>query len=99
MKANDILKHVDHTLLKADSTWEQIQKLTEEAIENKTASICIPPTYIKRVNDKYGDKINICTVIGFPLGYSVTAAKVAEAKQAIADGANEVDMVDRKSVV
>ena len=52
-----------------DSTWEQIQKLTEEAIENKTASICIPPTYIKRVNDKYGDKINICTVIGFPLGY------------------------------
>ena len=59
MKANDILKHVDHTLLKADSTWEQIQKLTEEAIENKTASICIPPTYIKRVNDKYGDKINI----------------------------------------
>ena len=93
MKANDILKHVDHTLLKADSTWEQIQKLTEEAIENKTASICIPPTYIKRVNDKYGDKINICTVIGFPLGYSVTAAKVAEAKQAIADGANEGDMV------
>ncbi|WP_066686547.1 deoxyribose-phosphate aldolase [Christensenella intestinihominis] len=93
MKANDILKHVDHTLLKADSTWGQIQQLTEEAIENKTASICIPPTYIKRVNDKYGDKINICTVIGFPLGYSVTAAKVVEAKQAIADGANEVDMV------
>lgn len=93
MTNSEILKHVDHTLLKADSTWEQIQKICEEAMENNTASICIPPSYIKRVHDKYGDQINICTVIGFPLGYSVTEAKVAEAKKAIEDGGSEVDMV------
>lgn len=93
MDKKDILKHVDHTQLKAYATWEDIVKLCDEAIANETASVCVPPTYIKRIHDAYGDKINICTVVGFPLGYSVTEAKIAETKQAIADGAEEIDMV------
>ncbi|MDO4344597.1 MAG: deoxyribose-phosphate aldolase [Eubacteriales bacterium] len=93
MEAKEMLTYVDHTQLKAFAVWEDIQKLCEEAIEFHTASVCIPPCYIKRVHDTYGDKINICTVVGFPLGYSVTQAKIAEVRQALADGANEIDMV------
>lgn len=93
MTDNEILMHVDYTMLKPFATWSDIVKLCDDAIKYQTASICIPPSYIKRVNDKYGEKINICTVVGFPLGYSVTDAKVAEVKQAIADGCNEIDMV------
>lgn len=93
MTNNELYAHVDHTLLKAYATWEDIVKLCDEAVKYKTASVCVPPCYIKRIADKYGKDFNICTVIGFPLGYSVTAAKVAEAKQAVSDGANEVDMV------
>lgn len=93
MENKQIYGHIDHTLLKAVSTWKDIQKLCDEAIQYKTASVCVPPSYIARIHQTYGDKINICTVIGFPLGYNTTAVKVAEVKQAIADGANEVDMV------
>lgn len=93
MTAKEMLQKVDHTQLKAFATWKDIQKLCEEAISYHTASVCIPPTYIKRVHDTYGDKINICTVVGFPLGYSVTAAKVAEVEQALKEGCNEIDMV------
>lgn len=93
MDKKEILKRVDHTQLKAFATWEDIVQLCEEAIENQTASVCVPPTYIKRIHDTYGDKINICTVVGFPLGYCVTEAKVAETKQAVRDGAHEIDMV------
>ncbi len=93
MKTSEILSHVDHTLLKAFATWEDIQKLCEEALEYHTASVCIPPSYIKRIHDTYGEKINICTVVGFPLGYSTTKAKIAETVQAIEEGASEVDMV------
>ncbi len=93
MDKKEILKRVDHTQLKAYATWEDIVKLCDEAVENRTASVCVPPTYIKRIHDTYGDKINICTVVGFPLGYSVTEAKVAETRQAIAEGAREIDMV------
>ena len=93
MKTSEILSHVDHTLLKAFATWEDIQKLCDEALEYKTASVCIPPNYIKRIHDTYGDKINICTVVGFPLGYSTTKAKLAEVEQAVEDGVGEVDMV------
>lgn len=93
MDKSEILKHVDHTVLKAFTAWEDIKKLCDEAIKLNTASVCVPPSYIKRIHNTYGDKINICTVIGFPLGYSVTAAKVCEAKEAIKDGANEIDMV------
>lgn len=93
MTDNEIFKHIDHTQLKAFAKWEDIEKLCDEAVEYQTASVCIPPAYIKRVHDKYQDKINICTVVGFPLGYSVTSAKVAEVEQALKDGCNEIDMV------
>lgn len=93
MTDNEILKHIDHTQLKAFAKWEDIEKLCDEAVEYQTASVCIPPAYIKRVHDKYQDKINICTVVGFPLGYSVTSAKVVEVEQALKDGCNEIDMV------
>lgn len=93
MEIRDMLKRVDHTKLQAFCTWEEIQNLCEEAIEYETASVCIPPAYVERVHKAYGEKINICTVIGFPLGYQVTAAKVTEAKEAIAQGCNEIDMV------
>nr|WP_317379168.1 deoxyribose-phosphate aldolase [uncultured Faecalimonas sp.] len=93
MTEKEIMGHVDHTQLKAFATWEDIQKLCDEAVEYQTASVCIPPCYIQRVKEAYGDKINICTVVGFPLGYSVTEAKVAETKKALEDGASEIDMV------
>ena len=78
--------------LKAYATWEDIDKLCRQAAAYHTASVCIPPCYIRRVREVYPD-LNICTVVGFPLGYSVTAAKVTEVKEAIKDGANEIDMV------
>lgn len=93
MTKSELYSHVDHTQLKAFATWGDIEKLCDEAIKFQTASVCVPPCYIKRIHDTYAEKINICTVIGFPLGYSVTASKVVEAKEAIKDGANEVDMV------
>jgi len=93
MEIREMLKRVDHTKLQAFCTWEEIQTLCKEAIEYETASVCIPPTYVERVHKTYGEKINICTVIGFPLGYQATAAKVTEAKEAIDRGCNEVDMV------
>jgi len=93
MTREEMLSKVDHTQLKAFATWEDIVKLCDEAVEYKTASVCVPPAYIRRIHDAYGDKVNICTVVGFPLGYSVTEAKVAEVKRALADGCNEIDMV------
>lgn len=93
MERKEILKHIDHTLLKAVATWEDIKVLCDEAIKYETASVCVPACYISRIHETYGDKINICTVVGFPLGYSVTEAKVLETRKAIEDGANEIDMV------
>ena len=93
MKTLDLLHYVDHTQLKAFALWTDIEKLCEEAIQYQTASVCIPPCYIARVHEKYKDQVNICTVVGFPLGYSVLEAKVAETKKALKDGANEIDMV------
>ena len=93
MDQKEILSHVDHTQLKAFATWEDIKKLCDEAVEYQTASVCIPPCYIQRVKEAYGEQINICTVVGFPLGYSVTEAKIAETKKALEDGASEIDMV------
>lgn len=93
MTTQEILSHVDHTQLKAVSTWEDIRSLCEEAVKYHTASVCVPPAYIKRIHDTYGEQVNICTVVGFPLGYSATGAKVAEVEQALADGCNEIDMV------
>ena len=93
MNAQKILEKVDHTQLKPFATWEDIVKLCDEAVQYHTASVCVPPAYIKRIHDAYGEQVNICTVVGFPLGYSVTAAKAAEVEQALADGCNEIDMV------
>lgn len=89
----ELLQYVDHTLLAAYANWEDIQGLCDEALEYQTASVCVPPTYVKRIYEKYKDKINICTVIGFPLGYQTSEVKLAETKQALREGANEIDMV------
>jgi deoxyribose-phosphate aldolase len=92
-KKKQILSRVDHTLLKATSAWEQIRRLCEEAVEYKTASVCIPPAYVKRAAEQFGRDLTICTVIGFPLGYNSTETKVFEAQNAIQNGADEIDMV------
>ena len=92
MQVNEILSHVDHTQLKAYYTWEDICTLCEEAARLHTASVCVPPCYIRRIRQAYPD-LNICTVVGFPLGYSVTEAKTAETRKALEDGADEIDMV------
>jgi deoxyribose-phosphate aldolase len=84
---------VDHTALKAFTTWKDVKKLCKEALKYRFASVCIPPCYVKYVKEVYGDKITICTVIGFPLGYEAALAKMMEAMQAVADGADEIDMV------
>ena len=93
MTNEEILRRIDHTLLKAVASWADIEKLCAEAIRFKTASVCVPPSYVKPINMAYGTEVNICTVIGFPLGYSVTAAKLLETEQALAEGASEIDMV------
>lgn len=93
MNKQEILGHIDHTLLKAFSTWDQIKALCDDAVEYKTASVCIPPSFVKRAKETYGDSLNVCTVIGFPLGYNTTAVKAFEVKEAIREGASEVDMV------
>ena len=93
MEDSYILKHVDHTLLKPVATWVEIRELCDEAVANGVASVCVPPSYVARIKDEYGDSINICTVIGFPLGYDTMETKRASTAQAIEDGAGEVDMV------
>jgi deoxyribose-phosphate aldolase len=93
MTDREILSHVDHTLLRAAASWEEIRKLCDEALRYKTASVCIPPSYVRPVHEAYGAEPVICTVIGFPLGYSVTSVKIREAEDALAGGASELDMV------
>ncbi|MDY4889092.1 MAG: deoxyribose-phosphate aldolase [Sphaerochaetaceae bacterium] len=93
MKINEIARHIDYTQLKAFATWDDIKALCDEAIAHETASVCIPPSYVRPVHQAYGDKIRICTVIGFPLGYNTTETKVFEARKTIEEGAEEVDMV------
>ena len=87
-----ILKHVDHTLLSPTATWSEIDKLCADAIKYKTASVCVPPCYVKRIRAAYPD-INICTVVGFPLGYEALAVKALAVQAAVEDGADEIDMV------
>ena len=89
----EILRKVDHTLLKQISTWSEIKTLCDEAIKYNTASVCIPPSYVKQAKNYVGNKKKICTVIGFPNGYNTTAVKMFETEQAIIDGADEIDMV------
>ncbi len=92
MTDKELFSKIDHTLLSPTATLQQIRMLCIEALDYKTASVCIPPCYVKKVHAEFPE-LNICTVIGFPLGYECTQAKVVEASQAIADGANEIDMV------
>ena len=92
MTIEEMLSHVDHTQLKPYATWEDIRNLCEEAIRFRVASVCIPPAYIGRVREAYGE-LNICTVVGFPLGYSTMQAKEAEVSQALTEGCDEIDMV------
>jgi len=93
MDKMEICSKVDHTLLSQKATWEEIKKLCEDAIEYKTASVCIPPSYVAKVKDFFGDSLKICTVIGFPNGYNTTKVKVFETEDAILNGADEIDMV------
>ena len=93
MTDREILQRIDHTLLKMTASWEEIKTLCGEAVRFNTASVCIPPCYVKPVYEEYGEKPIIATVIGFPLGYSITAAKVLETERAILSGAGEIDMV------
>lgn len=93
MDFQQILSKVDHTLLKQDATWEQIKKICDEGIEYHTASVCIPASFVKQAADYMQGKCKVCTVIGFPNGYSTTATKVFETKDAVKNGADEIDMV------
>lgn len=93
MERKELLSKLDHTLLKQDATWEQIRRLCQEGMEYRVASVCIPPCFVKEAKDYVGDRLRICTVIGFPNGYNTTAVKVAETLDAVANGADEIDMV------
>lgn len=93
MNKEEILKMVDHTLLKQTSTWEEIKTICDNAIKYKTASICIPPSFVKKAKGYVSNKMKICTVIGFPNGYNTTEVKVFETENAIINGADEIDMV------
>lgn len=93
MDIKEILKRVDHTLLNQVCTFEEIKKLCDEGIEYNVASVCIPPSYVKRAKEYVKENLKICTVIGFPNGYSTKETKIFECKDAIKNGADEIDMV------
>lgn len=93
MDRSEILSKVDHTLLTQTATWDEIKEICDDAISFGVASVCIPPSYVKRVKEYVKDKMAVCTVIGFPNGYQTTEAKVFETKNAIENGADEIDMV------
>jgi deoxyribose-phosphate aldolase len=93
MNHQEILKHVDHTLLTQTATWEEIRQICDDAVHYGTASVCIPAAYVKRAKEYVQDKMAVCTVIGFPNGYSTTACKEFETKDALQNGADEIDMV------
>lgn len=93
MNVNEVLKHVDHTLLRQTATWEEIRQICDDAVKYQTASVCIPPSYVKEASEYMKGEIKVCTVIGFPNGYTTTKTKEFETKDAIANGASEIDMV------
>ena len=93
MDMKEILKHVDHTLLLQGATWEEIKQICDDAMKYETASVCIAPSYVKQAAEYMGDKMAVCTVIGFPNGYMTTKAKEFETKDALENGASEIDMV------
>ena len=94
-----ILSHVDHTLLKPEATWEQIKTLCDEAMEFGCATVCIPPSFVKQAAAYVQGNLKICTVIGFPNGYNTTVAKIFETKDAVENGASEIDMVINNGMV
>lgn len=89
----DILSKCDHTLLSVTATWEDIKKICDDGIKYSTASVCIPPSFVAQAKEYVGDRLKICTVIGFPNGYNTTATKVFETADALKNGADEIDMV------
>lgn len=93
MDINEILSHVDHTLLTQGATWDEIRQICDDAVRYQTASVCIPPSYVKQAGEYLGGKMAVCTVIGFPNGYMTTKTKEFETRDAIANGASEIDMV------
>ena len=93
MDIKEILKHVDHTLLLQGSTWEEIKQICDDAMKYETASVCIPPCYVKQAAEYMGDRMAVCTVIGFPNGNVTTETKAFETKDALENGASEIDMV------
>ena len=93
MEIKEMLKHVDHTLLTQTATWEEIRRICDDAMHYGTASVCIPPSYVKQVKEYVQDRMAVCTVIGFPNGYMTTKAKAFETKDALENGADEIDMV------
>lgn len=93
MDINNILSHCDHTLLAVDATWNDIRQICDDGMKYKTASVCIPASYVKQASEYVDGKLAICTVIGFPNGYSTSAVKAFEAKNAVENGADEIDMV------
>lgn len=93
MNVENILSKCDHTLLSQTATWEQIRKICDEGMKYKTASVCIPPSYVAKAKEYVGERLKICTVIGFPNGYNTTAVKVFETQDALQNGADEIDMV------
>ena len=93
METKEILKHVDHTLLLQGSTWDEIKQICDDAMEYKTASVCIPPCYVRQAAEYMGEKVAVCTVIGFPNGNTTTAAKIFETKDVLSNRATEIDMV------
>ncbi|MDR3759668.1 MULTISPECIES: deoxyribose-phosphate aldolase [Enterocloster] len=93
MERNEIYRRVDHTLLAQTATWEEIRRICDDALEYGTASVCIPPSYVGRAKEYLGDRMAVCTVIGFPNGYNTTEVKVFETEDAVANGADEIDMV------
>ena len=99
MDTATILSHVDHTLLKPEATWEQIKTLCDEAMEFGCATVCIPPSFVKQAAAYVQGNLKICTVIGFPNGYNTTAAKIFETKDAVENGASEIDMVINNGMV
>ena len=99
MERNEILSKVDHTLLAQTATWAEIRAICDDGMKYHTASVCIPASYVKQAKDYVGGKLAICTVIGFPNGYMSTAAKAFEAADAVANGADEIDMVINLSMV
>lgn len=93
MNVNEILSHCDHTLLAVDATWEQIKTICDDGMKFSTASVCIPASFVRQAKEYVGDKLAICTVIGFPNGYSTSEVKVYETIDAVRNGADEIDMV------